>query len=202
MMKFIIKVLEFYFKCYGYYKLDSKLFDYPSFKHLCLKNTDFQKIDLGEEHYELFEKKKLNQEYLKIIKNRLRVNSGFIGFAYIHKPTNDLAYYCWINVSPSYFVKELNKRYTYGKNNALFEDDQAFEPFLRLGLHQSMMIKRIMHCKENGIEYIYIVIQCKNTPALNTLKKINFKRINLIPIYYRKGSLGYTVSKVKKVFKF
>lgn len=201
MVIFLKKIFEFYFKCFGYYKLSTNSFNAENYYNLKLKDNRFKKIELESKHLILFQKKKLSDKYLSIVAERLKDSSGFVGFAYIDKERNDLAYSCWINLSSGYFVTELNRRIDYGTQTALFEDDQVYEPYFRIGLHQSMMIERIQYCKKHNIDDIFIVIHCRNTPALNTIKKFNFKRINLVPVYYRRGSFSYTLSKIRNLIK-
>ena len=201
MTNFLKKVFEFYFKCFGYYKLNTNSFISEHYRSLKLQDDRFKKIELESKDIILFQKKKLSENYLSIVAERLKKNSGFVGFAYVNKENSDLAYSCWINLSSGYFVTELNRRIDYGINAVLFEDDQVYEPYFRLGLHQSMMIERILYSQKYNYKDIFIVIHCRNTPALNTIKKFNFKRINLVPVYYRRGSFSYTLSKIRKLIK-
>jgi hypothetical protein len=153
---------------------------------------------ISREDVILFEDLNLKSEYLSVLKNRLD-NESFYCFGIIDKEKSQLVYYSWINCSNNYLIKEVNKTYNFSSTKScLFEDDNTKYNYRGLGLHSYVMIKRINFCLEYGIKKIYIIIDPNNLPAIKTIKKLGFKRINIIPFYFRYESIKSSFFLLKK----
>ena len=190
------KILTFYFKIYGIFQLE-------------LDNIDFKEKILDEK----FEFRILNSDEIWLLKKinskrkffdwyeKIIESTDYKCFVIIDKVKNCLAYYSWVNFSNNYYLHEVNTTLNFKEIDAcLFQDDNTMEEYRRLGLHTYIMNERIKYCKQLGIKRVYITIFLKNKPAIKTVKKFNFKRTNIFPIYYRKGTISYSIKKVINFF--
>jgi hypothetical protein len=187
----IKKITELLFVSYWLYKLN-----------VLKKNESLSKLKVGFK-FQILSKKELYyfveinyiNRYIELYKKRLE-SSNYKCFAIIEINTNKLVYYSWINFSKSHYCKEINKTLKLmSKNTCLFEDDNTLIEYRNNGFHKFVMEKRINYCIENNIDTIYILIHIFNKPALNTVKKYNFRRKN-IPLALRDGSFNYILKKI------
>jgi hypothetical protein len=194
------KIAEFYFLYYGFFKLKPNKFYLEKSNSDIIKGFEFRILNSSDLVY--FEKLNLVEYYFTICKNRLNNPNEFLCFALIDLTSCDLAYYSWINQSEMYYIKEVNVKMKLKLNQSvLFEDDNTIEKYRKKGFHKFMMNKRIEYCINNNIHSIFIAIYLKNIPALRTIKSIGFRKINKMSIYYRQGTIGYTLNKFLNYFK-
>ena len=144
MKKFLIKVFEHYFKYFYVFRL------VPNEKENNIaidKKFELKIIEDNKSHY--FDKILLPQEYLEIIKSRLK-SEYFVCFAVIDTEKDQLAYYSWINLSPRYWVREVNQFYFFGRSKScLFEDDNTLVCYRVYKLHSYVIRERINYFLRN-----------------------------------------------------
>lgn len=193
MFKKTKKIIEFLFVSYWLYKLNVSKENKKEFVTKLKSGFKFQILSKDELYY--FKEIDHINRYIDLYKNRLE-NINYKCFAIIEKNTNKLVYYSWININTSHYCKEINKTLKLNsRNGCLFEDDNTIPEYRNNGFHKFVMEKRINYCIENNIDTIYILIHIFNKPALNTVKKYNFRRKN-IPLALRDGSFNYILKKI------
>lgn len=196
----IKKIFEFYFRCYKYFRLDidQSTVDYKS---LCTVDTQLFSFKILNriEDIKYFHESKFSAENLQLIQTRLSKPKEFTCFLFIENATNKVAMMAWINTSPSYYIYEMNKHVKYQSHQALFENSVTWPEFQRKGLYISMLCNQIEYSKQNKITEAFAVVYFKNIAPLKTLAKLGFKRIDKFPIYYRTGSITYTIKKILRI---
>jgi hypothetical protein len=198
-MGYIINLFEFYFKSYGFYSFQIKSFIPVFIANQKEIERDFSFKILNSADVSYLEQTAIAPNYVSSYSNRLKADSGFLCFALIDIKTNQLAYYSWINSNNNYLVKEINQIFDFKETNSvLLEGDYTFESFRGRGLHTYVMQKRLEYCCQNKIEQAFIAIHFRNKAALRVVKKFGFKQKILIPIYYRSGTVTYTIKKIAK----
>lgn len=181
------KILEKTFRYYGVYKLNVS--SYKPILTTCELNKIFEIRQLTFDDLTLFKGISYFERYRSIYKERF-LSENYLCFGVINRENNDIAYYSWVFKGDEKYIKEIYKKMSLKKLNAFyFEDDNTIEKYRGLKLHTYVMQKRIEYTISQNKENILIIIHPKNIPALKTIINFGFKRINIIPYYFRREFL-------------
>ena len=178
------KIFEKIFRYYGVYKLNVR-----SYKPILKTNELKKKFEIRQLTFDdlnLFEGISYFERYRLIYKERF-LSENYLCFGVINSENNEIAYYSWIFKGDEKYIKEIYKKISFKKLNAFyFEDDNAIEKYRGLKLHTYIMQTRIEYTISQSKENILIIIHPKNIPAVKTIINFGFKRINIIPYYFRR----------------
>lgn len=194
----LLKLVKFYFKSYYRFELDLTGLDETLFRskfdYRLPKGFSFKKLE--KEDFELFDSDDYPEAQLKSKHDRL-CSPFWKCFAVINNENEELAYSSWINSSKRYYQKEFEREFVHDGSKVLFEADHTMPNYRGIGLHSYCMLERILYAKRKGFKTVMINIHVRNIPALRTVEKFGFKRVLIIPLAFRKGSLSYTWNRLK-----
>jgi len=176
------KSLKILFKYYGVYRLNIRKHS----PHSLVLSDDFELKEFTADDLFYFSPLGLNDSYIHIYEKRFKSNR-YKCYGVIDRSSNKLAYYAWICLLDVKFVKEINRNFKLKQKQAvLFEDDNTTLEYRGKGIHSYVMEYRIQQAKKQGVKSVYIIVYKRNIPALKTIKKFKFKRVNINPFYFRK----------------